>query len=231
MFALNDSPLPLPNSLYTFGLGTRYSPCLQLSDQFNWFTHQLLTTSGCGRYLGRLEFFLSCCTLFPVSRWGRYDSNCILCVTHLLLWISFIHAHSISSLRVHSLSALLWFLLGGYLLVSSFPSHTHTFRFPWSTGLTPSVFHNLLPSDRTTCFTFPNLYTAFSHHSAAVEFALYIDGLTTQLHGRWWGRAKPSFHLYLINNFLFIIYIFIILYYFHFVNKFWEIYWNYFWQE
>lgn len=38
--------LPLPNSFYTFGLGTFYSPCLQLSDQFNWFTLQLLTTSG-----------------------------------------------------------------------------------------------------------------------------------------------------------------------------------------
>lgn len=57
VYALVDSPLPLPNSLYTFGLGTFYSPCLQLSDQFNWFTHQLLTTSGCGRYLGRLEFY------------------------------------------------------------------------------------------------------------------------------------------------------------------------------
>lgn len=26
----------------------------------------------------------------------------------------------------------------------------------------------LLPSDRTTCFTFPNLYSAFSHHSTAL---------------------------------------------------------------
>jgi hypothetical protein len=179
VYALVDSPCLIPNSFYTFGLGTFYSPCLQLSDQSNWFTHQLLATSGCGRYLGRLEFFLSCFTLFPVSRWGICDSNCILCVTHSLLQVPFIHVCSICIARVHSFSALLWFLLGGYLLVSSFPSHTHTLRFPWSTGLTPSVFHNLLPSDRTTCFTFPNLYTAFSHHSAAVGFAPYIDGLTT----------------------------------------------------
>lgn len=83
--------------------------------------------------------FLSCFTLFPVSRWGRYDSNCILCVTHLLLQVPFIHVCSIYVTRVHSFSALLWFLLGGYLFVSSFPSHTHTLRFPWSTGLTLSV--------------------------------------------------------------------------------------------
>lgn len=57
VYALIDSPCLIPNSLYTFGLGTFYSPCLQLSDQFNWFTHQLLTTSGCGRYLGRLECY------------------------------------------------------------------------------------------------------------------------------------------------------------------------------
>lgn len=57
VYALVDSPCLIPNSLYTFGLGTFYSPCLQLSDQFNWFTHQLLTTSGCGRYLGRLECY------------------------------------------------------------------------------------------------------------------------------------------------------------------------------
>lgn len=57
VYALVDSPCLIPNSLYTFGLGTCYSPCLQLSDQFNWFTHQLLTTSGCGRYLGRLECY------------------------------------------------------------------------------------------------------------------------------------------------------------------------------
>lgn len=57
VYALVDSPRLIPNSLYTFGLGTFYSPCLQLSDQFNLFTHQLLTTSGCGRYLGRLECY------------------------------------------------------------------------------------------------------------------------------------------------------------------------------
>lgn len=57
VYALVDSPCLIPNSLDTFGLGTFYSPCLQLSDQFNWFTHQLLTTSGCGRYLGRLECY------------------------------------------------------------------------------------------------------------------------------------------------------------------------------
>ena len=44
-----DSPCLIPNSFYTFGLGTFYSPCLQLNDQFNWFALQLLTTSGSGR--------------------------------------------------------------------------------------------------------------------------------------------------------------------------------------
>ena len=38
-----------PNYLYTFGLGTFYSPCLQMNDQFTWFALQLLTTSGRGR--------------------------------------------------------------------------------------------------------------------------------------------------------------------------------------
>jgi hypothetical protein len=58
VYALIDSPCLIPNSLYTFGLGTFYSPCLQLSDQFNWFTHQLLTTSGCGRCCKPLLFHL-----------------------------------------------------------------------------------------------------------------------------------------------------------------------------
>ena len=46
-----------PNCFYTFGLGTCYSPCLQVDDQFTWFTHQLLTTSGCGRCSYKPFFF------------------------------------------------------------------------------------------------------------------------------------------------------------------------------
>ena len=64
--------------------------------------------------IGAVRTFLSCFTLFPVSRWGRYDSNCILCVTHLLLWFARLYT-SIVLLRVRTYSALVrvWSKLGG----------------------------------------------------------------------------------------------------------------------
>jgi hypothetical protein len=43
----------------------------------------------------------------------------------------------------------------------------------------PAILYEHFPLEWNTTITFPNLYTAFSHHSAAVGFAPYIDGLTT----------------------------------------------------
>lgn len=43
----------------------------------------------------------------------------------------------------------------------------------------PAILYEHFPLEWNTTITFPNLYTAFSHHSAAVGSAPYIDGLTT----------------------------------------------------
>lgn len=87
VYALVDSPCLIPNSLYTFGLGTFYSPCLQTSDQLIWFRYiftALFRSADPSRELSCIarprfgacsnNYFLSCFTLFPVSRWRILDS-------------------------------------------------------------------------------------------------------------------------------------------------------------
>ena len=49
VYALVDSPVAITEFFIHVRTRDFNSPCLQLSDQFNWFTLQLLTTSGRGR--------------------------------------------------------------------------------------------------------------------------------------------------------------------------------------